>query len=294
MSGPETTASEKHSNNTAPAPAKGSRVFGDQSDDNGCLILVVEDSIVNQEVATAMLEWLGCSVVVAKNGVAALEAVQQAEFDLILMDCQMPEMDGLEATRQLRRKQQTEGGQHIPIVALTANAILGDKEQCVKAGMDDHIAKPFDLKDLANALNKWCSTSAGIALNEEPKQLETQEAVCQIDPEALQNIRDLQRPNQESVVLLLVDAYLGSSQELVDELIRALHEGDEHTAQRSAHTLKSSSAVLGASQLAQMSKQIETHAREGNLTAIDPLMPRFNSLYLNTCAALLRLRAQES
>jgi HPt (histidine-containing phosphotransfer) domain-containing protein len=96
------------------------------------------------------------------------------------------------------------------------------------------------------------------------------------------------------VVLRLVDAYLGSSQELVDELIRALQEGDEHTAQRSAHTLKSSSAVLGASQLAQMSKQIETHAREGNLTAIHSLMPRFDSLYLNTCAALLRLRAQES
>ncbi|MFT6051149.1 MAG: CheY-like chemotaxis protein/HPt (histidine-containing phosphotransfer) domain-containing protein [Halioglobus sp.] len=288
------SASDKHTDTRVPASAEtGSPASSHQSDNSNCLVLVVEDSTVNQEVATTMLDWLGCSVVVAENGVAALEAVQRAEFDLILMDCQMPEMDGLEATRALRRKEQTESTRHIPIVALTANAILGDREKCVQAGMDDYIAKPFDLEDLENALKKWCSTRADIAPNVEPKQPDTETAIGQIDPKALQNIRDLQRPGHDSVVLRLIDAYLDSSRKLIDELHRALLEGDEQTAQRSAHTLKSSSAMLGALQLAEIGEQIETHARVGNLTKIHPLMQHFDSVYLSTCASLLTLREQE-
>ncbi|MCL4104407.1 UNVERIFIED_CONTAM: hypothetical protein GTU68_047369 [Idotea baltica] len=130
---------------------------------------VVEDSLPNQEVARAMLEWLGCEVVVAENGLIALDAVRKREFDLILMDCQMPEMGGLEATRRMRMKQQTEGTRHIPIVALTANAVLGDREECERAGMDDYIAKPFELKDLEDALAKWCTKRTDAIINREEK-----------------------------------------------------------------------------------------------------------------------------
>ena len=115
----------------------------------------------------------------------------------------------------------------------------------------------------------------------------------EIDQVALQQIRDFQRPGKESVVLRLIDAYLSSSTPLVDDLGRALDDDDEQTVQRSAHTLKSSSMVLGASEFAALCKQIEGHTREGNLAEVRPLMSRFSALYESTCASLLSLREQE-
>lgn len=123
---------------------------------------------------------------------------------------------------------------------------------------------------------------------------ETKETSSEIDPQALQKIRDLQRPGQESVVVRIIDAYLSSSPPLVDELNRALDGGDEQTAQRSAHTLKSSSAVLGAAKLAAICNQIETLAREDNLAEVRQLMSRFNALYTSSLASLLNLREQET
>ena len=117
---------------------------------------------------------------------------------------------------------------------------------------------------------------------------------CQIDPQALQKIRDLQRPGKESVVLRIIDAYLASTPPLIDELNRALAGSDDQTAMRSAHTLKSSSAVLGATEFAAICLQIESLARENNLTAIPPLMTRFSALYTATCTALKALREREA
>jgi signal transduction histidine kinase len=119
-------------------------------------ILVVEDNLINQEVASALLETLGVTCSLAENGRIALEMLTKPHhFDLVLMDCQMPEMDGFEATRQIRRHESGRGA-HVPIVALTANAMVGDRELCLAAGMDDFLSKPFQLKQLADLLNKWC------------------------------------------------------------------------------------------------------------------------------------------
>jgi CheY-like chemotaxis protein len=123
----------------------------------GRRVLVVEDGIINQEVARAMLEWHGCGVDIAGNGLVALEKTAHEDFELIFMDCQMPEMDGYEATRALRKRQQEEGGPRIPIVALTANAVQGDREACLAADMDDYIAKPFTDDEISEKLEKWLS-----------------------------------------------------------------------------------------------------------------------------------------
>jgi len=119
-----------------------------QVTDLGLKVLVVEDNLVNQEVTESSLEVLGCQVEVCANGQEALECLEEQQFDLVLMDCEMPVMDGYEATRRLREREKRQGG-HIPVIALTAHAMDGDRERSLEAGMDDYLSKPFKLEDLA-------------------------------------------------------------------------------------------------------------------------------------------------
>ena len=126
----------------------------------GMRVLVAEDNPVNRKVAMHMLSKLGCAATAAANGVEALEAARSQSFDIILMDCQMPEMDGFEATRRIRELSLVPKP---PILALTANAMQGDKEMCIQAGMDDYLSKPIELQVLAEALGRWANQSAQAA-----------------------------------------------------------------------------------------------------------------------------------
>ena len=119
---------------------------------SGLTILLAEDNRVNQVLAMRLLEKKGHTVVLAETGGAVLEAVEKREFDLVLMDVQMPEMDGLEATRAIRQREKS-SGEHLPIIAMTANAMTGDKEICLQSGMDGYVAKPLVLKDLFAAID---------------------------------------------------------------------------------------------------------------------------------------------
>jgi PAS domain S-box-containing protein len=118
-------------------------------------ILLAEDNMVNQKIALRLLEKSGLSADLARNGKEAVEAAQKARYDLILMDCQMPEMDGFEATMEIRRLEKATSQQHTPIVALTANAMAGDRERCLDCGMDDYVSKPFDVKALQGLITRW-------------------------------------------------------------------------------------------------------------------------------------------
>lgn len=142
------------SDHVAPSPAA-------QSEDSleGLRVLVAEDNPVNQRVALKMLSKLGCEGVVVENGAMALDAAQSGAFDLVLMDCQMPEMDGFEATRKIR---ELDRKARLPIVALTANAMQGDKNRCLEAGMDDYLTKPINLASLSDALCRWHKRSRGV------------------------------------------------------------------------------------------------------------------------------------
>ncbi len=117
-------------------------------------VLLAEDNVINQKVGVRMLEKLGCRVDVAANGKEAVEALSMSHYHLCLMDCQMPEMDGLEATRTIRRQEATRGG-HLPIIAMTANAMAEDRIQCLEAGMDDYLSKPVKAEELAAMLSQW-------------------------------------------------------------------------------------------------------------------------------------------
>jgi CheY-like chemotaxis protein len=120
----------------------------------GLRLLLAEDNRVNQRLAVRVLEKHGHRVTVAENGLEVLKALKQSDFEMVLMDIQMPEMDGLEATRTIRRQEQATGA-HIPIVALTAHALHGDRERCVEAGMDDYISKPIKVEELLTTIEKW-------------------------------------------------------------------------------------------------------------------------------------------
>jgi CheY-like chemotaxis protein len=117
-------------------------------------VLVVEDNVVNQKVAARMLEKLGCRVDVVANGHEAIEAVTRIAYHCIFMDCQMPEMDGYEATTVIRRREALSGA-HVPIIAMTANAMESDRERCLAAGMDDYVSKPVEPDELRRALRQW-------------------------------------------------------------------------------------------------------------------------------------------
>jgi signal transduction histidine kinase/CheY-like chemotaxis protein len=133
-------------------------------------VLLVEDNLINQEVTLGMLELLGARADVADNGLRALEKLTAPhDYDLVLMDCQMPEMDGLEATRRTRAHE-APSGTHVPIVALTANAMVGDREHCLGAGMDDFLSKPFQLRELAAAINRWCPQHS-LPATDSPKEM---------------------------------------------------------------------------------------------------------------------------
>jgi CheY-like chemotaxis protein len=121
----------------------------------GCRVLLAEDNPVNQAVASGMLELMGAHVTVAGNGREALDLLAAAEFDLLLIDCQMPVMDGFEATHAIRRGEGADPDRRLPIIALTANAVAGDRETCLAAGMDDYLSKPFTYAELHSIVAQW-------------------------------------------------------------------------------------------------------------------------------------------
>ena len=182
------------------APAPGGRAAGPK-------ILLVEDNPVNREVAVGMLESLGCAAHSAENGRLAIEAMNAAAYDAVLMDCQMPVMDGLTATGEIRRREQQLGGARVPIIALTANAMEGDRERCLAAGMDDFLSKPFTQQQLATLLRRWLALR--VLPESERRDLSR---VPLIDAGVLRNIEALAKP---ALLNSMIDLYLQHSPDLV-------------------------------------------------------------------------------
>jgi signal transduction histidine kinase/DNA-binding response OmpR family regulator len=191
----------------------------------GARILLAEDNPVNQEVALGMLENLGCTAELAASGLEAVEAALRAGFDLILMDCQMPGMDGYEATQRIREHEQAAGGKKepTPIIALTAHAMQGDREKCIAAGMDDYLSKPFSQEQLLEVFERWLPrppqelpATAGATSSElRPRQ-------ASMDPEALQTLPSLQHLGKPDLLERVIRIYLEDSLRLLEELREAV------------------------------------------------------------------------
>jgi signal transduction histidine kinase/DNA-binding response OmpR family regulator/HPt (histidine-containing phosphotransfer) domain-containing protein len=246
-------------------------------------ILLVEDNPVNREVAVGMLESLGCVAHAAENGWLALEAINNDAYDAVLMDCQMPVMDGLTATAELRRREQNAGGARLPIIALTANAMEGDRERCLAAGMDDFLSKPFSQQQLAVLLKRW------LALHVLPESEKREGSrLPLIDPGVLRNIAALARP---ALLDSMIELYLQHSPPLITAIELAAARGEVEALQVALHTFKSSTANLGGLRLATLMKECEGLAREGGIAKAAPAVQRIRREYQDFCSALMQERS---
>ncbi|MBJ6725106.1 response regulator [Geomonas sp. Red875] len=244
------------------------------------LVLLVEDNEVNQEVGRGMLESFGCRVEVAVNGVQALAMVCQTRYDVVLMDTQMPEMDGLEATRLIREGEDPEEPR-LPIIALTAYAMKGDREACLKAGADDYLSKPFAREALAQLL---CKHLVGA-----PAQPPAPAAVAVPDemPQALAMIQSLSGTRGLEILRKVVDLYLTSTPTLLQTMREAESGKDPMMLKVAAHSFKSSSANLGAVKLAGVCDELEALGRSGSTEGALPLLQRAEEEYRTVRNALM-------
>jgi two-component system, sensor histidine kinase and response regulator len=245
-------------------------------------ILLAEDNLVNQKVALRLLEKLDYRVHVVSDGLAAVAAWQSGKFDLILMDCQMPQMDGYEATREIRRLE--DGGQHIPIVALTAHAMKGDEERCRAAGMDDYLSKPIDRIRLDACLDRLLqntgSTGSVPAIAHAPAVAAP--VSRPVDWEALLESID----GDKAFARGLVDAFIGTGDRELEAIATALGRGDAATLRLASHTLKGASANLRASAASSAAAQLEAAAGSGKSAEIAALADKLSAEVSRTIAYL--------
>ncbi|PAK13265.1 response regulator [Burkholderia ubonensis] len=265
-------------------------------------VLLVEDNAVNQQITLAMLEDTGYAVAVAENGRQALERLANERFDIVLMDCQMPLMDGFEATELLRRREAETGAPRLPMIALTANAISGDRERCLAAGMDDYLSKPFRRDVLLKLLARFArgdvpavpavapaaSDAAVDSATDTPAAPDDDANV--IDRNALDALRALQRPGRPDVLTRIIDQFILDAPRLIGDMQAAVAAGDAVALKIAAHTLKSSSANVGAHRLSARCREIEQFARAAEVAAAADLVAGTNAEFDRAQAALLAER----
>lgn len=251
-------------------------------------ILMVEDNLVNQTVAVGMLERLGFHPDVVSNGKQALEALEKRAYDLVLMDCQMPVMNGYDATLELRRREPP--GIHTVVVAMTAHAMSGDRERCTEAGMDDYLAKPIDLDTLRELLSRW--------LPEGPAS----EYVAMPDPggnevslesERLEVYRQMKNPGGGFPTMLdkLIHMYVSETAVLLEDFQKYVDGGDLQNLALRAHNLKGSSGTLGANRMKKIADEICTAARAGDPKTLPGLLAFLRREFSEVSARMQALRS---
>ncbi|CAB3771285.1 hybrid sensor histidine kinase/response regulator [Burkholderia puraquae] len=274
-------------------------------------VLLVEDNVVNQQIALAMLEDTAYRVAVADDGEQALKMLQDDAFDVVLMDCQMPLLDGFEATRRLRRREAEAAAPRMPVIALTANALSGDRERCLAAGMDDYLGKPFRRDALLGMLARHVRAGAGApaAASDEAgaradSETGTKEGIGAsgtaaagpdedagvIDRKALDALRALQRPGRPDVLTRIIDQFTADAPRLIRDMCAAVEAGDADALKLAAHTLKSSSANVGAHLLSARCREIERLARAADVTAAEALVAGTDAEFGHAQAALIAER----
>ena len=226
---------------------------------------------MNQKVALALLDRLGYRADVAWNGLEVLEALERRPYDVVLMDVQMPELDGLDASRRICARWPAAARPRI--IAMTANAMVEDREACFAAGMDDYVAKPIRPDALARALGH-ARPRAGPAL--------------ELDAGALDSLREI---GGDDFLAEVVDTFRADAPDLLATLRRALEQGDADELRRAAHTLKSNGATLGAESFSELCRELEEHSRNGDLSGAPELADRIDAEYRRLDEALAALRS---
>jgi CheY-like chemotaxis protein len=248
-------------------------------------LLLVEDNPVNQEVAISMLQQLGHEVTVANNGKEALSAVSSEQYDLILMDCFMPVMDGFEASREIRKAGDETAA--IPIIALTADVRKGTQALCENAGMNDYLSKPVSLQKLDSIITKWLSAQSlddkerntGLAHGCEYTETVSLQDSLPVDLEILHNLSLIKRPGAPSLLKRVISLFLESSPGYLETIYKSAHSNELATLREAAHSLKSSSANLGANTMSEICLKLENLARDEKIDEAKALLDELGDEY---------------
>ncbi len=235
-------------------------------------ILVAEDHPINQEIARDILEHLGHSVDLADNGVAAIRAIDQADYDLVLMDIHMPKMDGAAATRAICERSDAKSG--IPIIALTADAMVGDREKYIAAGMNGYVSKPFTPDALIAAINQHVLHKGPIeaAVVEDPAPAFSGSALDEAIAGPL-------RERKPELWLRIAGLYLASTPEALNALENAIAANDIKSLRLAAHTLKAASANIGAVEISGIASSLEKAADDGDTSTAPAALLRLQTVY---------------
>ena len=236
-------------------------------------VLVAEDNLVNQMVALRMLERLGYRVDVVANGAEALEEVAHGHYDAVLMDVQMPEMDGYEATAKIRDLEGAAG--HTPVIAMTANALEGERDEALSAGMDDYVAKPVKAEELDRVLRRWTSRAEGTTAPEGATEGgDAPNAAPPLDPEMIETLRSLQEEGEPDLLAELAGMFFDDAALRLKELRDAIGEADAGRVRGAAHALKGSSGNMGATRMHEVCAELEGAGESGDLAAAPRLLER--------------------
>jgi two-component system, sensor histidine kinase and response regulator len=255
----------------------------------GARILIAEDNPVNQDVASGILELMGCRTVSAPNGRAAFRLFAQEKFDAILMDCEMPIMDGIEATKRIRDLEamtqalpdRDRARPRIPIIAASAHAISEVRDRCLAAGMDDFLVKPFDERQMAEMLLRWLAPRSSKAADnhavDEDATLTSNEATVPahdeiLDMTVIDTLRSMARPGRPSPFERALPRFVDTAPGIAAAIRENRDKGDAEALWRAAHSLKSSAGALGAKQLSRRCAEIESRARESGVDAASLLV----------------------
>jgi CheY-like chemotaxis protein/HPt (histidine-containing phosphotransfer) domain-containing protein len=232
-------------------------------------ILVVEDNSTNRKVALHQLQKLGYSADAVANGIEAVETLARVPYDIVLMDCFMPEMDGFEATKQIRRREGE--SKHTTIIALTAGALESDRQRCFSAGMDDYISKPIREEKLAAVLDRWVQPGPEIRQTA-PMTEEDNPSTDAVLDKVLERIREFRAGSDPGLFVEFIDGVISDTEESIKQLGLALSEGDTETLSNRAHTLKSICGSIGAKGMMEICEYIEERARAGSVSGFHTLI----------------------
>jgi len=228
----------------------------------GRRILLAEDGLVNQHVAIGLLRLKGHDVIVANDGNEAVAALEHQSFDVVLMDVQMPEMDGFEATRIIRERERI-SQEHTPVIAMTASAMKGDRERCLDAGMDDYISKPIDPDQLYKSIDHYAGKNGNKpSAGDQPRPSPNEDAMNDVVD---WQVAEDRIPGGQSAVFNIARLLVGECPRILQDIRAAITGEDAKRLQRGAHTLKGSADVFGARRVVTTALQLEERGRNNEL-----------------------------
>ena len=283
---------------TAPAAKAATKLDPKLSTRMPLRILLCDDNLINQKVATRLLGQMGYTPTIAGNGIEALQAIEAAPFDLVFMDVMMPEMDGLEATREIRLRQQDRATHQnfkspMIIVAMTASAMPGDREKCLASGMDDYLSKPVRPEDVRAVIERWAAKAAldtatpanDSALHTASIMAQTDKPMNDVPPIDMERLNEFTEGNPENLTEL-VTLYVQQTTKQVEQLGAAIKSGDAPAVRRIAHSCAGASATCGMKRIVPILKELERQGDEGKLINAGELFAQATREFELICTAI--------